>query len=82
MGKWREEQRRDGKASLPREKVARSGSLSRENVGLSENREFKVRSRVMLLHVILASSRLALMRIEKEMRFFPANRQCSRKLMF
>ena len=82
MGKWREEERRGGEVSLPKEKVGRSGSLSREEVGLSENREFKVRSRVKVLHVILASSRHALRRIEKETRFFPANRQCSRKLMF
>ena len=80
--KWREEERRDGKVSLPKEKVGRSGNLSREEVGLSENREFKVRSRVKVLHVILASSRHALRRIKKETRFFPANRQCSRKLMF
>ena len=60
MGKWREEERRDGKVSLPKENVGRSGSLSREEVGLSENREFKVRSRVKVLHVILASSRHAL----------------------
>ncbi len=54
MGKWREEERRDGKVSLPKEKVGRSGSLSREEVGLSEIREFKVRSRDKVLHVILA----------------------------
>ena len=82
MGKWREEERRDGKVSLPKEKVGWSGSLSREEVGLSEKREFKVRSRVEVLHVILASSRHALTKIKKETRFFPANRQCSRKLMF
>ena len=63
MGKWREEERRDGKVSLPKEKVGRSGSLSREKVGLNENREFRVRSRVKVLHVILASTRHALRRI-------------------
>ena len=63
-GQWREEERRDGKVSLPKEKVGRSGSLSREEVGLSEKREFKVRSRVEVLHVILASSRQALTRIK------------------
>ena len=66
MGKWREEERRDGKVSLPKEKVGRSGSLSREEVGLSEKREFKVRSRVEVLHVILASSRHALRRIKRK----------------
>ena len=55
MEKWREEERRDGKVSLPKKKVGRSWSLSREEVGLSENREFKVRSRVKVLHVILVS---------------------------
>ena len=65
MGKWREEERRSGKVGLPKEKVERSGSLSREEVGLSEKREFKVRSRVEVLHFILASSRHALRRIKK-----------------
>ena len=73
MGKWREEERRDGKVSLPKEKVGRSGSLSREEVGLSENREFKVRSRVKVLHVTLASSRHALRRSRKETRSPIAN---------
>ena len=82
MGKWREEERRDGKVSLPKEKVGRSGSLSREEVGLSENREFKVHSCVKVFYVVLASSRHALRRIKKETRFFLANRKCSRKLMF
>ena len=63
-------------------KVGRSGSLSREELGLSENREFNVRSRVKVLHFILASPRHALTKIKKETRFFPANRYCSRKLMF
>ena len=52
MGKWGEEERRDGKVSLPKEKVGRSGNLSRGDVGLSENREFKVRSRAKVLHVL------------------------------
>ena len=51
--------------SLPKEKVGRSGSLSREEVGLSESKELKKRSGIEVLHVILASSRHALRRIKK-----------------